>query len=153
MMEPTNVPCCHDCGLVNQRSGLCTASAEDDCGNRNTCGIVEFLGEAGAVGRLCGEAGVRMSAGRLDSCRSCRTLCNPTCSPRPVDSVLRRVVVETFPPNGVVVEVHGTTFVKMVSFWRGVESVRVGLFVCAGSNAEEAVFGVDCPQTTVRDRF
>ena len=31
----------------------------------------------------------------------------------------------------------------------GMESVRVGLFVCTRSNAEETCFRVDCPETAV----
>ena len=66
----------------------------------------------------------------------------------PVDGVGRRVLVETFPPNGVVVQVVANVR-ENGAFLGGFQRVRVGLFVGAGRYAEEAVFGVDGVQTAV----
>ena len=67
----------------------------------------------------------------------------------PVFCVMRRIVVETFPPNGVVVEVVAYVCEDSI-LAAGVKCIGVGLFVCTGSNAEEAVFGVNCPESSVR---
>ena len=129
-------------GLVNQGSGLCAASAEYDRGYGNTLEGVELGRNAGAVLCESGEAAVGMStAGGLI------LLIELGAVPRsalPVDSVAGcgRIVVETFPPNGVVLGVVNNVGEDGVTH-TGVKSVGVGLLVGTGSNAEEAVLGVD----------
>ena len=45
-------------GLVDQRSGLCTAAAEDDSGDGNALLALELGADAGAVDGRSSEAGV-----------------------------------------------------------------------------------------------
>ena len=68
----------------------------------------------------------------------------------PVDCVagLGRILVETFPPNCVCLCVVNNVCEDGVLHCC-VESVGVGIEVCTGSNAEEAVFGVNCPKSSV----
>ena len=49
-------------GLIHQRSGLCAAAAEDDCGDRHALRIVKLGADAGAVLGGSGEAAVGMRA-------------------------------------------------------------------------------------------
>ena len=67
----------------------------------------------------------------------------------PLNSVDRRILVKAFPPYGVVVEILRNVG-KDGALSGGGESVGVGLLVGAGSDAEEAVFGVDRPESAVR---
>ena len=66
----------------------------------------------------------------------------------PVHRMLGRILVETFPPYGVIVEVvHDIREDGALTGRR--ERVGVGLLVGAGSDAEEAVLGVDRPKSAV----
>ncbi len=66
----------------------------------------------------------------------------------PVDAVGREIVVETFPPDGIVIEVMRNVREDGIAHG-GMESVRVRMLVRSGSNAEEAVLGVDRPESSV----
>jgi hypothetical protein len=68
----------------------------------------------------------------------------------PVDSVagLRRILIETFPPNSVLSSVVNNIGEDGV-LHSCVESVGVGVEVSTGSNAEETVLGVNCPKSSV----
>jgi hypothetical protein len=57
----------------------------------------------------------------------------------PVESVLRRVLVEAFPPNGVVLKVMNNVGKYCIFSCRS-KRVGVGLCVCSGSYAKEARF-------------
>ena len=131
-------------GLIHQRSGLGTAAAEDNRADRHAGGGVEFCGNAGAVLGGSGEAGVGMcqlvARGGVFHAVDLLAL--------PLDSVDRRILVKTFPPDGVVVEVKRHIGKDGALAGRG-EGVGVGLLVGAGRHAEEAVFGVDRPETSV----
>ena len=134
------------CGLVYKGSGLSSASAEYDSGYGNTCGIVEFLRKARTVDSGSGETAVGVcSAGRLVSLVILSVIPNVTL---PVDSVCGGILVKSFPPNGVVVEVMNNIGEYGVSLG-GVKSVGVGALVGTGSNAEEAILGVYCPKSAV----
>ena len=67
----------------------------------------------------------------------------------PLFCVDRRVLVEALPPNGVVIEVTRNVG-EDGALLGGDKSVRVGLHVRAGSDAEEAVFRVDGIQSAIR---
>jgi len=127
-------------GLIYEGCSLSTTAAEYDSIDGNACGIVEFFGNAGAVFSHSGETGVGMSAfGAIGAI--------PFIT-EPVVSICRGIFVETFPPNSVVIEVMNNVGENGFSFGC-VESVGVRLEVGTGSNAEEAVFGVNCPKTSV----
>ena len=66
----------------------------------------------------------------------------------PVKSVSRRIVVETLPPNGVVIKVVANVGEDAITH-SGVKSIGVGVIVGTGSNAEEAVLRVYCPKSAV----
>ena len=66
----------------------------------------------------------------------------------PVDSVLGRILVKTLPPDGVVIKIEGNVG-EDGTLLCCKQSVRVGLHVGTRSNAEEAVFGVDCVKSAV----
>ena len=66
----------------------------------------------------------------------------------PIQSVLRRILVQAFPPHGVVVQVVGHVG-KDGALLGGDQSVGVGLHVGAGGHAEEAVLGVDGVQLAI----
>ncbi len=127
-------------GLIYERSGLSTASAEDDSRERNSCRIVELAGNAGAVLCRSGETGVRVST--LAAVGAIPLLTDP------VDSFLRRILVESFPPNSVVSSVVNNVGEDGALLGRD-ESVGVGLHVGTGSNTEETVLGVCCPESAV----
>jgi len=134
-------------GLIYEGSGLSSSATEDDSIDGNACRIVEFRGDAGAVFSKSGETAVGMSAtGRLI------LLVVGSVIPLvalPVDCVCGRIVVKTFPPNGVIVEVMNNVG-KDGFLLGGVESIGVRLEVSTGSNAEETVFGVTSPESAVR---
>ena len=134
-------------GLINQRSGLGTSAAEDDSRDAERLSRCQIPGDAGAVLGRSGEAGVRDE----QSFRRDRR-CNPTFSPFQLRAVLGRILVETFPPNCVVVVIVKSNVGEDGVLTGAGKSVGVGLFVGAGSNAEEAVFGVDSPKSAVADR-
>lgn len=67
----------------------------------------------------------------------------------PVECVLRRIFVQTLPPDGVVVLVEYDVCEDGVGS-RGGQRVRVGLRIRAGRYAEEAVFGIGRPEASVR---
>ena len=67
----------------------------------------------------------------------------------PLKRVNRRVLIKTFPPNGIVVKIESNVGEDGVLF-SGLESIEVRLLVGTGRNAEEAVLGVDGVQTTIR---
>ncbi len=60
----------------------------------------------------------------------------------PVDGILGRILVETLPPDGVVVKVKRNVCENGILSCRG-KRVGIGLLVRAGGNAEETVLGVD----------
>ena len=66
----------------------------------------------------------------------------------PVDGVLGRILVETFPPDGVVVKVKRNVCENGILSCRG-KRVGIGLLVRAGGNAEETVLGVDSIKSAV----
>ena len=66
----------------------------------------------------------------------------------PVESMLRRSIVKTFPPNRIVVKIVANVCKDSI-LHAGVKSIRIGVLVCTGSNAEESVFGVYSPKTSV----
>ena len=66
----------------------------------------------------------------------------------PVNSFFRRIIVESFPPNGVVFKVMNNVCENSISLCC-CESVGVGFFVCTRSDTEETILGVYRPQTSV----
>ena len=66
----------------------------------------------------------------------------------PLDGVLGRVLVESLPPDGIVVKIECDICKDSVLLCCG-ERVGVGLFVCAGCNPEEAVFRVNGIESAV----
>ena len=128
-------------GLVDQRSGLGAASTEDDRGNRHALRICELRGDAGAVDRRCGETGVGM--------RTLGTIGAIPLVAHPVDRVLRRILVQTLPPDRVVVQIVNHVGENGV-LSGGLKRVRIGLDVGTRCNTEETVLGVDRPEAPVR---
>ena len=126
--------------FIDQRSRFRASAAEYHSGDRHALRIFEFGGEAGAVLRRSGETGVRMSA--LDGFAVRVYHAARPLVAFPVEDVLRRILVESFPPYrlgaGIVNDVG-----EYRSALRGFESVGIGFRVRSGSYAEEAVFGVD----------
>ena len=128
-------------GLIYQRSGLSAAAAKDDGGNRNAAGGIELIADTGAVLRGSGETAVGMGALFL------RGLAVPGLA-LPVESMLRRILIQALPPNGIVIQIlHHVG--KDGALLGGNQSVGIGLHVSAGGNAEEAVLRVDGPQAAV----
>ena len=128
-------------GLVHQGRGLGAAAAEDDGGNRHAFALVELSADAGAVLGGSGEAAVGMGALLLGG------LAIPGLA-GPIQSVLGRILVQAFPPHGVVVQVVGHVG-EDGALLGGNQSVGVGLHVGAGGHAEEAVLGVDGVQLAI----
>ena len=108
--------------------------------------IVELRRDARAVDSRSSEAGVGM--GGTGGFVVLVVLCVVPDVALPVDAVLRRIVVEAFPPDGVVVGIERNVSEDGILLCCG-ESIGVGVLVCSGSDAEEAVFGVDCPEAAV----
>ena len=134
-------------GLIYEGSSLSAAAAEYDSGDRNTCGIGELIGDAGAVLCLSGKSGVGVSAGGVNLISLVVGSVVPLLA-LPVDSVRGGIIVEPLPPNGVVIEV--VTYVGEDTVTHsGMKRVGVGALVGTGSNAEEAVLGVYCPESAV----
>ena len=67
---------------------------------------------------------------------------------RPIQSIFRRILVQAFPPYGVVVQVVSYVGEDGALTGRG-QCIGVGLFVGARRHAEEAVFGVDGIQAAI----
>ena len=131
-------------GLVDQRSRLGAAAAEHHRGDRYAVGVVKLLGQAGAVRGRSGEAAV--GVGQLAAV--CNVLLAVHGQARPLLNILRRVLVQTFPPHGVVLQVMRNVG-ENGALHRGVQGVGVGFLVGAGSHAEEAVLRVDGIQAAV----
>ena len=142
--EGTVLPACR---LIYEGSGLCTTAAEYDRGDRNACGIVELIGETRTVSGHSGESGVGMRTGGVNLILLVILGVIPLLT-LPVKSVLGRIIIETFPPDGVVIKVV-TNVGEDGILHSGVKSVGVGVLVGTGSNAEEAVLGVNCPKSAV----
>ena len=130
--------------LIYKRSGGRSSAAEDDCGKRHARLGIEILGKARAVHSGSGETGIRMRRGMF---AVCIRFGRPGV-PLPVDKIRGGFFRKFFPP-------HRTVF-RIVSnvredraFLRSGKRVRVGMFVRAGGNAEETVFGVCRPQSAV----
>lgn len=124
-------------GFVHQRCGLGSSATENDCIERDALRIFEFVGNAGAVLRGSRETGVGVCALHA----VCSVLFRPGIA-LPVDGVLRRILVETFPPNGVVFEIVHDVGENGALSRRG-KRVGIGLRVGAGRDSEETVFRVD----------
>ena len=127
-------------GLVDKGRGGRAAAAEDDRVKRNAVLGVERLRKAGAVHGRRGEAGVGM-------CRFHAGIGRPLIA-QPVDEVLGRGFGQPFPPHGVVRGVDCNVGEDGVLSRCG-KRVGVALLVRAGRDAEEAVLGVDRPQSAV----
>ena len=127
-------------GLIDQRSGLCAAAAEDYCGDGNAGLALKLGADAGAVDCRSGETGVGVCALAAVGAVPLFAL--------PVFRVLGRILVHAFPPHGVVVKIVNNVGEDGVLLGCG-KSVGIGLCAGAGCNAEEAVFGVYCPQSAV----
>ena len=128
-------------GLIDQRSGLGPAAAKDDGGDGHSVGILKLRGDAGAVLRRGGEAGVGVGSGALGG------LGAPGIA-HPVQGVLGGMLVQLLPPHGVVVQVQGHIG-KDGPLLGGGQRVGVGGDVGAGRHAEEALFGVHRPQAAI----
>ena len=129
-------------------SGLSASSAEDDRGYRNALGVVELRRDAGAVDGGSGESGVGVS--ELVAC--CDILGTVYLCALPLGSIHRRIIVELLPPNSHIVVVDGNIGENSVLSGGG-KSIIVRLFVCSGSNAEEAVLRVDSVKSSVLARL
>jgi len=127
-------------GFVYKGSSLSTAAAEYDSGNGNTVNGVELRGDAGAVSRRSGETAVGVST--LYAAIGIPNLAGP------VHCILGRILVETFPPNGIVLKVVNNVG-EDGALSGGSKSVGVRLIVGTGSNTEEAVLGVNSPKSAV----
>ena len=68
----------------------------------------------------------------------------------PVDSITGhgRILVKTFPPNCVLSSVVNNVGEDGVLHC-GIESIGIGVYVGTGSNTEETVLGVNCPESAV----
>ena len=135
-------------GLIYQRSGGCTTAAEDDSGNRYTFRIVEFRRQARAV--LCrrGKSGVRVSqlTAFSDEFRTIYLLASP------LSCINRRILIQLFPPNSVVCIVQSNVGEDGARLGAS-QSIRVGVVIGTRSNAEEAVFRIDCVQSAILARL
>ena len=137
-------------GLIYQRSGGSTSAAEDDSGNGNTVRIVELRRYAGAVNSRSCKSGVGVSQLlRLAVSTDNRSVFLAVyLSALPLSCILGRILVETFPPNCVISIVESNVCEDGVLHC-GSKCVVVGLSVSTGSNAEEAVLGVDSIKSAV----
>ena len=82
-------------GLVDQRSGLGAAAAEDDGGDRNAIGILILGREAGAIVAGRGEAAIGMGAGGAVAAVPGLAL--------PIERVLGRILIQLLPPDSVII--------------------------------------------------
>ena len=119
--------------------GLAT-TAEQDCRNRDAVGVLPFRSRGGHVGNRGAEARVRVG------CRG-RGLRSPVVA-LPVGQVGRGFVGLAFPPHGVVIG-EGNVGEDVAASVDCYHCGRVGRVAGAGSNAEQAVFGVDRVELTV----
>ena len=129
-------------GLIDQRSELRTAASEYKRGDWHTVRVFKLRADARAVDSRSGEAAIGMRAFLLAGLAVPRIAL-------PVDCVGRRILIQTFPPDGVIIQIV-RNIGKDGAFLRGGKGIRVGLVVRAGGNAKEAVLRVDSIQTAVR---
>ena len=130
--------------LIHERSRGRSSAAEHDGGEGHARLGAELGGDAGAVLRGSGEAGVGVGGGVF----AVRVHGRRPGFARPVIQEFGRVLRELFPPHGVVRGV-----VRHVgedgALLGGSERIEVGVLVGAGRDAEETVFGVRRPQPAV----
>ncbi len=131
-------------GLIYQRRCGSSSSAKDYCGNRHALRIVELGGNAWTV--FCGSCKSGVGVSKLFS--ACCELLAVYLSALPLGSVLGRILVKAFPPNSVCIIIESNICKNSVLLC-GSQSVEVGFSICSGSNAEEAVFGVDSVKSAV----
>ena len=124
-------------GLVDQRSGLGAAAAEDDGGDRNAIGILILGREAGAIVAGRGEAAIGMGAGGAVAAVPGLTL--------PIERVLGRILIQLLPPDSVIIQVlHHIGEDGILA--GGGQGVGVALGIGTGRYAKEAVLGIDSPK-------
>ncbi len=128
-------------GLIHERGRLRAAAAEDDGGNRHALPLVKLGADARAVLGRRGEAAVGMRTLFL-GCGAVPGLALP------VQRMLRRILVQALPPDGLVVQILRNVRENRALAGRS-QRVGVGFGVGAGRDAEEAVFGVDRVQPAV----
>ena len=66
----------------------------------------------------------------------------------PVNCVLGRIIIKTFPPYCIVIKIMNNVGENSISLGCS-ERVGVGLFIGTGSNSEEAVLGIYCVKSAV----